>query len=164
MRVGPGDLFLFFGLFREAERADDGWRFHGPRRHVLFGWLQVGEVIGSGWPNWLADHHPHARDGWPCNNTVYVARERLSFAPWAQGAGLLPRGHVLTGEEQPMLSLWRVPAWLDPAAGGTGMTFHKPASWLGGGLLRAASRGQEFVADVGGRRDALDWIGDLLAG
>jgi Nucleotide modification associated domain 3 len=40
--VGPGDLFLFFGLFRRVKsNAGDRLRFVAdePRRHVLFGWL-----------------------------------------------------------------------------------------------------------------------------
>ena len=62
------------------------------------------------------------------------------------------------------VSNWNVPAWLDPSRGGTGMTYHPPARWLGDGLLRAAPRGQEFVADAGTRRDALEWLETLIGG
>src|ERR1035441_10298916 len=51
--VGPGDVFLFFGLFREVERSVDGWRYvRGSRpMHVIFGWLQVAKRIAvSDWP------------------------------------------------------------------------------------------------------------------
>ena len=42
--VGPGDLFLFFGWFREAEYVDGVWRFvrGAPNVHLLWGWLEVG--------------------------------------------------------------------------------------------------------------------------
>lgn len=45
--VGAGDLFLFFGWFREVERQQGRWRYvrHAPDIHVLFGWLEVGEVV-----------------------------------------------------------------------------------------------------------------------
>jgi hypothetical protein len=42
--VGPGDIFLFFGLFRRVKSNASGrLRFVAdePRRHVLFGWLKV---------------------------------------------------------------------------------------------------------------------------
>ena len=43
-RVGAGDLFLFWGLYRPAQRFDAIWRYYGPRRHVVFGWLHVEAV------------------------------------------------------------------------------------------------------------------------
>ena len=44
--VGPGDLFLFFGIFRRVEEKQGAWRFvrRSPAQHVLWGWLQVSEV------------------------------------------------------------------------------------------------------------------------
>ncbi len=43
-RVTTGDLFLFWGLYRQAEFVDGVWRYRGPRRHVVFGWLHVEAV------------------------------------------------------------------------------------------------------------------------
>jgi Nucleotide modification associated domain 3 len=82
MRVGPDDLFLFWGLFRSCERRSTGWNYVGPRRHVIFGWLQIDEVLDLGadgskvlkrYP-WLAQH-PHARAGWTANNVIFIGRE-----------------------------------------------------------------------------------------
>ncbi|HLX05396.1 MAG TPA: hypothetical protein VKR28_07665, partial [Candidatus Binatus sp.] len=44
--VGCGDLFLFFGCFRQAEKVGGEFRFvrDAPKLHVIFGWLQVGGV------------------------------------------------------------------------------------------------------------------------
>ena len=44
--VGPGDLFLFFGLFRQVEKSRNGWRFvrGAPRQHIIWGWLQIGAI------------------------------------------------------------------------------------------------------------------------
>jgi hypothetical protein len=39
---------LFWGLFRKCERGPTGWRYAGPRRHVIFGCLQVDEVVDLG--------------------------------------------------------------------------------------------------------------------
>ena len=46
--VGPGDLFLFFGWFRQVRKAHNGrWAIdrNSPNLHVIFGWLQIGEAI-----------------------------------------------------------------------------------------------------------------------
>ncbi|WP_231480625.1 hypothetical protein [Thiomonas sp. FB-Cd] len=45
--VGVGDVFLFFGWFRRAESVAGCWRYapDAPDLHVLFGWLEVDEVL-----------------------------------------------------------------------------------------------------------------------
>lgn len=115
---------------------------------------------------WLSAH-PHLAAGWPANNTVYVARERLALPGRAAdlpGFGVFDRGLCLTvpGSSQP--SLWAVPAWLDPLRGGTGMTYHPAERWNPDDTLRSAARGQEFVADIGERQDAIDWLLQVLEG
>lgn len=139
--LGSGDLFLFFGWFKEAEEAHGGWRFRrgAPNRHVLFGWLQVGEVISlpegpdatiSKMP-WLAEH-PHLGFGPDPRNTVYIAAEKLSLPGLgplkAAGAGLfrtLRPELVLTAEGQPKRSLWSVPSWMAPASGRPPLSHHE---------------------------------------
>ena len=48
--VGLGDVFLFFGWFREVEEHQGIWRYvpGAPDLHVIFGWLEVGAVIPLG--------------------------------------------------------------------------------------------------------------------
>ena len=171
--VGEGDLFLFWGLFRPVEEGAGGWRFTGPREHRLFGWLQVGEVLPLGpdgnhatarYP-WL-DEHPHARSGWGDNNTLYLATDRLTLGgirTAAPGFGLSPVGRRLTAPESALPSLWQVPDWLNPSRGGVGMTYHPPERFGADGTLRSAARGQEFVADIAGRPDAMKWLRDLFS-
>ena len=164
--VGSGDLFLFWGLFREAERIGGAWRYVGPRRHAIFGWLQVDAVIDLGadgshvmltYP-WL-ERHPHARKGWPASNALYVGRKVLSFGNGKlPGYGLFEKPIPLTAEVASNASIWAAPAWLDPTRGGVGMTYHPPGRWLGNGRVAAAARGQEFVADIGERADVKDWL------
>lgn len=87
--VGVGDLFLFYGWFRHTEiLAGGALRYARPRRdlHVIFGWLQVGEVLpingrlAVGLPEWLRQHpHVATPDGFDPNNTVYVAADRLAL-------------------------------------------------------------------------------------
>lgn len=171
--VGQGDLFLFWGLYRPVVRSQTGsWEFVGRSEHRLFGWLQVEDVLAIGkdpsstlrsYP-WLKSH-PHLASDWAANNTVYIASERLSLAGRADlpGFGVLRRGFRLTAPGSTQPSLWAVPAWLNPLKDGTGMTYHPTERWTRDGTLRAAARGQEFVADIGDRQDAVDWLLRVLA-
>jgi hypothetical protein len=61
---GAGDLFLFFGWFRRTRWAGRRLEYvpGAPDIHVLFGWLEVGEVWAVGrcrLPGY-AQRHPHA--------------------------------------------------------------------------------------------------------
>lgn len=168
--VGPGDLFLFWGLFRSAERRDC-WRFSGERQHRLFGWLQIGEVIHVGrdpeptlrrFP-WLSEH-PHLQPGWGRDNTVYLASETLEINGHrcdAPGWGLLPSGRRLTLEGASP-SHWIPPRWLHPKFGGPGMSYNPAWRWLADGTVKVASRGQEFVADVGEDCRVIEWLEEIL--
>jgi hypothetical protein len=71
--VEPGDVFLFFGWFRHVERSSGIWRYvaDAPNLHVLFGWLQIGEIYSLRTPAQkralLEQHtwsraHPHLWD------------------------------------------------------------------------------------------------------
>jgi len=75
---------------------------------------------------------------------------------------MLRHGRRLTADGAERATQWSVPRWLDPTQGGVGMSYHPASRWLGHGRLRAAARGQEFVADVTGRADALVWLRRLL--
>ncbi|MPZ22865.1 MAG: hypothetical protein GEU28_04860 [Dehalococcoidia bacterium] len=64
--VGPGDLFLFFGLFRETIATTGGLRWRKGSRpfHALFGYLAIGEVrrldsLESAQAIDFAPDHPH---------------------------------------------------------------------------------------------------------
>lgn len=170
-RIAAGDVFLFWGLYRPAE-ASPGWHFSGPREHRIFGWLQVGEIWTVGGDPapllkahpWLQDH-PHAQPGWPESNTVYIASEDLTIdgsSTGLRGWGVMSTGVRLTLPGSSVPSLWAVPDWLHPASGGVGLSYHPDTRWLPDGHLRAAARGQEFVADIGNRADARNWLVSLI--
>jgi hypothetical protein len=168
--VGPGDLFLFWGLFREAKQVGGVWRYVGPRIHAVFGCLQVECVIDLG-PDgshalekhpWLKDH-PHVRAGWSDLNAIYLARDELTFdGRKLRGYGVFDRPLVLTAPDAKMPSIWVAPRWLDVKGGGVGMTYHPEGRWLSGGRLQSAARGQEFVADVSTRSDAIKWLSQMI--
>jgi len=175
--VCTGDLFLFFGLFRAAEKVQGAYRFvsGAPREHRLYGWLQVGEVAVLGkdgshaacrWPH-LA-RHPHVRPGWHATNTLYVATTQLRLP----GGSLNLPGFGLFSTDARLLclscdertpSLWRLPSWLGVHDGGVRLSYHAaPARWVGG-CLQSVARGQEFVADIDGHDEAQRWLRTLFA-
>lgn len=177
--VGVGDLFLFFGWFRQMEETEAGYRFvpGAPDLHVLFGWLQVARVIPVGAhesevPAWAA-YHPHFHGDSEGKNTVYVARHDLRLPGMPEepaGAGVFGRyrdalrltapGHTRTG--------WRLPRWSFPRDGRPPLTYHgNPDRWTlspDHTFLRSVPRGQEFVLDVDHYPEAVEWAYDLVSG
>jgi hypothetical protein len=167
-KVGPGDLFLFWGLFRPVDRLDGRWRYVGRPVHAIFGWLQVAHVYenpgGGPLPDcpWL-DGHPHTQRGWGSDNEIFVAGQHLTVgALGTRGYGVLQTPFELTAPDAPSPSIWRVPEWLHVDESGTGMTYHPQQRWLPGQRLRSAARGQEFVANIRDRHDALAWAAELI--
>lgn len=163
-RIGPGDLFLFWGWYRHTRSTSSGtssglgWEGPPSGFHALHGWLEVGEVVAvtpeTDLP-WAA-RHPHlVRRDRPAN-TVYVAARAGTFR---YGEALR-----LTAPGSRLRSRWRVPAALHPDATGTPLTYHgDPRRWHRDGdavELAAVHQGQEFVVPA---TDALvDWAWTLI--
>jgi hypothetical protein len=117
-----GDLFLFFGWFRDAcEFSPGSFRFAADRPdvHAIWGWLQIAERLDL--PSKLArakeiaGHHPHV--SYPADknpNCLYVAGETLSFFPKYAGAGVFSKFHdglPLSDRQETRRSYWRLPAF-----------------------------------------------------
>lgn len=166
--VGVGDLFLFFGWFREVENIGGVFRYKPGAldRHVFFGWLEVGEVWPLGMdrnnvPDW-ANMHPHITAEFEPSNTVYVAAEKTS------SAGTFPRVTdelVLTcpGANR---SFWRLPKWFYPNGKNSCLSYHSsPTRWKvedDYAYLTSVGRGQEFVLDSNDYPEAEDWVRRLI--
>jgi len=144
--VGLGDVFLFFGLF-----AEPGAEPH----HRIFGYLRVEEIVplSEGARAEFVEHgHPHALAMHARNDCIWLGEGRV-----AAHAGEALRLTVTGGPP----SLWRRPDWLTRG----GLSYHDRADrWLRGGKLRAVSRGQEFVADVGRRAAPREWLESVIGG
>ncbi|MBB3140019.1 Nmad3 family putative nucleotide modification protein [Halomonas organivorans] len=178
--VGPGDLFLFFGLFRDVERVDGRWRFvpASRPRHVLWGWLQVGEALALGerlpvGVEW-AHEHPHCQRLDAPRNMLYIASPRLTIDRYAiglPGAGIFTHyatRHCLTAPNAETVSAWELPAWFQPGEGRSPLTYHAdPRRWRRRAdrvALQAVARGQEFVLDGEQYPEAIPWARELIAG
>ena len=180
--VGPGDLFLFFGWFREATLQNGVWTRRGAEEHCLWGWLQIAEshavssaaaATGLDW----AAHHPHVAhwDRYDRHNRLYRARRRLSFAPAVPGAGVFRWHPELTLTQRctagATRSQWCLPGFIRR----TGLTYNQvdgprcPAA-RGRVHLSSAPIGQEFVLPAHrafrqSERPALAaWLAELFKG
>jgi hypothetical protein len=178
--VRPGDVFLFFGLFREAAFEDGSlaWRRGSTARHVIWGWLQVDEIVGvqslrPGTMAW-ARYHPHFYGTRGRNNTLYLSKTTFDLPGGAaidcHGAGVFPHFSPtlqLTASGSPRCGLWRLPGWFWPANGRTPLSYHGNLTrWQKQGdsvLLDSVSRGQEFVLDCREYPEAGEWLRALIA-
>lgn len=169
--VGPGDLFLYFGWFRQVERQDGRFRYvrGAPDLHVLWGWLQVGAILKIGVdsiPHW-AEYHPHvARPEGRRRNTIYVAAD--AFTAGGYSAGVPGAGVFHAYDDRLCLtahgrsrSIWSLPDWFYPSRDREPLGYHGDFSrWSRDGnraLLRTVGRGQEFVLDANQYPEVISW-------
>jgi hypothetical protein len=157
--VGPGDLFVFWGLFRQTVQTSDGltWQPGAKPFHAIFGWMTVADVLRPGQddlPQWLCDH-PHVVDQDRVNNTLYVSNES-GLCDYADSRRLTAPG------SSP--SLWSLPKSLHPDISGNRLSYHRdPSRWENQATtlhLRTAARGQEFVTEL--TDPWKDWIAPLI--
>ena len=147
--VGPGDVFLFFGLFADP--------ITGERHHRIFGYLKVRSATpvaamrAAERDELVALRHPHVHDRRVTNDVIY--RGEGATARYADD------GLCMTRPGGP-LSYWHVPHWLKER----GLSYHgKPWRWEEPGTLRVVARGQEFVCDLGEDNEAAAWIDAKIA-
>jgi hypothetical protein len=157
--VAPGDLFLFFGLFRQTLLADGLllWAPRAPMLHVLFGYLEIGQIRHIRSPADVADlpwtaSHPHIKVWHRPANTLYIAAARSALAPGCPGAGLF-RFSPATQLTQPgnITSIWQLPPAFASCA--QHLSYHTDARrWHiqsdGTVILHTVGRGQEFVTQA----------------
>ena len=101
-QIVSGDLFLFFGNFRHVVKSNGKYKFarrnenpadsyYGKEMQVIWGYLQVGEIISDPKEQEKFFWHPHAcekRLFKEKNNIIFTAKENLSFAPNMPGYGI----------------------------------------------------------------------------
>ncbi len=160
--VSVGDLFLFFGWFRETEFIDGTLRYKHAGRdlHVIYGYMQIGRIIEhrEDVPHWLTEHpHTAYEDSWDKGrNAIFLPTNELSILPGK--AGCDPLGYrtdrVLTMDGQPR-GRWHLPPFFKKVE----ITYH-PSPWKDG-YFQSAGRGQEFVMDA--IPEIVDWAKGIIA-
>lgn len=172
--VGVGDLFLFFGWFREAKKHQGKWRFksNGLNAHIIFGWMEIGEIIDLATatpPDWLVNH-PHCQPTFTHNsggNALFVAKEHSSFWKGKPGAGTfsLEESFQLTELGSPRRSDWQLPGCFFDEQGMCTLSYHRHKRGILDAdtrkyKIKAANRGQEFVGERD--REVEDWVKKLV--
>ena len=179
--VGQGDVFIFFGWFREVEAHQGTWRYvpRAPDQHVMFGWLEVGAVVPVGQQRnaaldafpWIADH-PHVVNPGAYgdqNNTLYVAPPQSSIKPDApHGGGRFTKmadALRLTTPGEKSRSRWSLPRWFYPN-GRPATSYHgSPDRWTlqdDHVRLKSVGRGQEFVIDGEHYPELEEWVSSII--
>ena len=178
--VQVGDLFLFFGLFRQVEKKRRKWQFvpKSSPLHVLWGWMQIGEIVQVSWLSkeelpW-ARYHPHFFRDHGKNNSLYIASEELVLDRDViknAGAGTILKydpSLALTAPSSTKPSSWQLPRVFYPDDGKPPLTYHSNLSrWKVLDAerchLETVSRGQEFVLDTRHYPGVLEWVKSLFA-
>jgi hypothetical protein len=176
--VGIGDLFLFFGWFRQTQYRGGQLLFATGAKdvHMLYGWLQVG-AVHQPTGEFLDDHpwageHPHCLDnGWGTNNRIYLAALSLRLNghdTGLAGGGVFPQYTETLRLTAPgrTRSIWRLPGWMHPAGKSSTLSYHgDPMIWQKDGactLLASRRKGQEFVLQAEDYPGAVGWLEGLF--
>lgn len=176
--VGPGDLFVFFGLFRAVENHSGHWRFikSAPPQHIIWGWLQIEEQIkvdelSPAQLKWTR-YHPHCQHPADVSNTLYISSKQLTLPGYTlckAGAGVIPTinsMNILSMPDQPQPSRWQLPVSFYPEPDKPPLSYHANLSrWKkldNHCQLQSAFRGQEFVLDTRYYPECLAWLVKLL--
>ncbi len=179
--VSRGDIFLFFGWFREVERQSGRWRFRkdAPHLHVMFGWLEIDEILPivsnreaclSSFP-WTSSHaHVMRPDHYAdVRNTLYIASPTSRYSPRAAfGGGRFPMydDKLRLTKQGATRSVWSLPHWFQPEANQKPLSYHgKLDRWKADGettTLNSVAKGQEFVLDCSQYPQAEPWICEVV--
>ena len=178
--IASGDLFVFFGLFKDIVSRDNKWTYKRKslRRHLIWGWLQIGDIVQVDKCdrveyNWAAKH-PHFHRQKDETNTVYLASAKLALPNMdcknLDGCGVLSKYDeytVLTQNNSNNHSVWELPKWFYPKDGKPPLTYHgKMERWKltkESVILNTVGRGQEFVLDCDYYPEAIGWIVNILS-
>lgn len=178
--VGPGSVFLFFGWFRQVERLDGRWRYvrSAENLHVLFGWLEVSEVLALTGDRqaclrrhpWIAQHPHMAGEGRYADplNTLYIAPERSRIVPGRSGGGPFQSYDpaLRLTEHGKTRSVWSLPSWFMPKGRRRALSYHGDTRrWQRMGSrcrLRTVAKGQEFVLNLSEYPEAGPWLKALI--
>ncbi len=159
LEVEVGDLFLFFGNFRQAVFSNG--RFHflkdSPEMHVIWGYLKVTEIydqaqIESGEIPQALQYHPHVREA-----DFHQKNHNLVFASTEENSGIFEfsEKHILSDLNQKSYkkSYWNALPFLAPQTNRIKKV--KKGLWNSGG------RGQEFICKIKKRKQFDAWLNQL---
>ena len=174
--VEEGDLFLFFGWFREIEKLEGGnfrYKKGKPDLHVIYGFLEVGEYFeaykGKAHEDLRVQKHIHHRrkDSYSQvgQNGLFIGKGTPTFYKSMAGLFKFDKRLQLTkdGENR---SQWLLPKCFFEEDGQCKLTHHQEKVGKRNGdkySIKSVGRGQEFVAEMDdGINEWVKSIGDLV--
>ena len=158
--IGKGDIFLFFGSFKRTHLSDNIQFERDYERHIIFGYLIVGEIhsLGTGSSSLIYGQHPHFQNKelYKARNTLYVAENKEGYGTFKYRDGL-----VLT-KNGFSKSMWELPMIFHPSKG-TEISRHSHKDFELRGdkiLFRSRGIGQDFV--VKGNIEIEKWATKMI--
>jgi len=150
--VEVNDIFLFFGWFKKTIYIKNKLFFdqnesnHGI--HIIFGYFQIGQILNiidnKKVPKWM-EYHPHT-----CktrriisNNTIYIAREKISWDKNISGAGVFNfNPNLVLTKKGFSRTKWELPLFFKKV----NISYHPKNCWKKN-YFQSMARGQEFVTE-----------------
>ena len=167
--IKKGDLFLFFGWYKQTEYLNGKLSFvmGAPDLQVIYGYLQIGDIITGKdvknypWHPHSDDSHIYDKNGNTTNNTIYLASDYLDFdgiASKLPGSGVLSlaENRVLT-EKGKSRTRWK----LNDVLLNVNLSYHNKEC-IKDDYFQSRYRGQEFVFDED--RRATEWAKHIIMG
>lgn len=162
--VGKGDLFLFFGWFKETVKLNGKLVYKKDAKdlHIIYAYMQIGEIIKpmDNPYDWLKEH-PHIGDRKQRNNdsdSIFLPSDTLQLLPDYKGCDVLTyrEDRVLTNiEKYVSRRYWKLPDYFKKV----NITYH-PNPWENG-YFKSAGRGQEFVVKDA-TPEILEWTKQII--
>ena len=164
--VSSGDLFLFFGWFRDysqAERIDV---------HQIFGWLEIEKIIHGtskikDYCDSLNAKHPHAINDYS-NNALYVGKKTSVFSSNdlnvpGYGEFRKTNSELVLTEMGKSRSNWIMPSEHFSEEKNPRL-FSNRLKWSGenDNRIQCKGYGQEFIIDVDENPSAIDWAKSII--
>lgn len=159
--VNIGDIFLFFGWFRQTELVQGKLRYlrGSPDLHVIYGYFQIGEIYNNGdtLPPYVRNHsHANLEHQKKKINCIYVAGEKLSFDESRKGADVLMYNKSLVLTKNGMSrSKWALPEFFKELK----ISYHNTYSFRGD-YFKSVDKGQEFV--IAANEELLNWTQQII--
>ena len=159
--VEKGDIFLFFGWFKQTEiiKGKLSYKKGSPDLHIIFGYLQIGEIFqyGDKFPEYSLGHsHTDKQHINLTSNCIYVAAENFSLNENLKGANTLKydKSLVLT-KDGFTKSKWSVPNFFNELE----ISYHNVDSFKEN-YFQSVARGQEFV--IKENQNLSIWTAELI--
>lgn len=160
----PGDVFLFFGRFRMAERNLHKVFWTGKREfHAIYGFLEIGEIINIeksvDFDFTKFKNHPHIRmkdsNFYSSESTLFIPAEK-SIHGFSKTFGIFKfNNELVLSESTGSLNKWKLPVPFR----------NKSFSYLKfipkNGKITSPGRGQEMVGAAD--QNLISWIGEIIS-